>query len=107
MSTGFNALYVDDIRTCPEDTDEYRWTTARTGWEALVKLELIDFELVSLDHDIASFIGNKEITGADIAMWLATRNHNGLYVPPKIEIHSANPVGCENIEAIVKRYLTK
>jgi len=101
----FNALFVDDLRDQPEDNDQYTWTTARTAWEALVKLELIEFDLVSLDHDLASFLGYKEIKGSDIALWLADRKQQGLYVPPKVEIHSANPVGCENMQATIDRYL--
>lgn len=105
-STSFNALFVDDIRDVPEDDENYKWTCARTAWEALVKMELIEFELISLDHDLASFVGNKELTGADIALWLASRKNDGDYVPPKILIHSANPVGCENMKATIDRYLT-
>lgn len=104
---GFNALFVDDVRDMPEDCEQYTWTIARTAWEALIKLELIEFEVLSLDHDLASFVGNKELTGADIAVWLAKRSHDGKYVPPDIRIHSANPVGAKNIDEIVRRYLTK
>jgi len=102
----FNALWVDDLRDVPEDTEELRWTCARTAWEALVKLELIEFDIVSLDHDIASFLGYKEITGYDIAVWLADRKESGNYVPPDVRIHSANPVGVQNIQSVIDRYLS-
>jgi len=103
--TQFNCLYVDDLRPIPEDDETHRWTIARTAWEALVKLELIEFDVVSLDHDIASFLGYKELTGYDIAVWLADRKQSGLYVPPTVKVHSANPVGVENIESVINRYL--
>ena len=103
MMANFTKLYVDDVRPLPEGDE---WTSARSAWEALVKLELIQFEVVSLDHDLASFVGNREITGYDIALWLAERKHNGLYVPPLVIVHSANPVGRQNVQAIIDRYLT-
>lgn len=101
----FNALWVDDVRDIPEDTDTIRWTCARTAWEALVKLELIDFDIVSLDHDLASFLGYKELTGYDIAVWMADRKQEGGYVPPDVRVHSANPVGVANILGVIDRYL--
>ena len=105
IPNSFNALWVDDVRDVPEDTDELSWTCARTAWEALVKLELIDFDVVSLDHDLASFLGYKELTGYDIAVWLAERKQQGKHVPPDVRVHSANPVGVKNILGVIDRYL--
>lgn len=102
----FKGLWVDDERPIPADLIANEWSCARSAWEAITKLELIEFEMVSLDHDIASFVGNKEITGYDVALWLAERRHNGLYVPPFVYVHSANPVGHENIQAVIDRYLS-
>ena len=102
----YNALFIDDVRDMPEDTEQYKWTLARDGIEGLFKLSIIEFDLVSLDHDLATFLGYKEITGYDIAVWLADRKQSGLYVPPKVICHSANPVGIDNIEGVIKRYLT-
>jgi hypothetical protein len=78
---------------------------ARSYKEAIDFLDSEQFDEVSLDHDIASFVGGREKTGYDIAMWLAERKNNGLYVPPIVRCHSANPVGRANIEAVVTRYL--
>ena len=103
--SGFTKLYVDDLRDLPESYGS-EWTIARSFHEAIFKLEILEFEELSLDHDIASFYGSREMTGYDIALWLAQRKHDGLYVPPKIYVHSANPVGIENIESVIKRYLT-
>ncbi len=101
----FNALWIDDLRPVPEDTDEYIWTTARSFHEAVTKLELIEFDLVSFDHDIASFYGHKEMTGYDIALWLAGRKNDGHTIPSDYQIHSANPVGRNNIQSVIDRYL--
>lgn len=104
--SGLTKLWIDDIRPIPPNLLETgEWQCSRTAWEALTKLDLINFEEVSLDHDLASFIGNKEITGNDILVWLIQRKMDGKYVPPVIRIHSANPVGVQNMESLIKRYL--
>jgi len=100
------ALYVDDLRDLPENTDEYTWELSRDGFDAIYKLTHNEYDLVSLDHDIATFLGYKEITGYDIAIWLSHRKNEGLYIPPVITCHSANCVGIENIESVIARYLT-
>jgi hypothetical protein len=103
MST-FKGLYVDDVRDLPDDLAAAGWTLARSAWEALVKLELIEFEEVSLDHDLASFVGNKELTGDDILLWLVQRKLDGLYVPEKIYVHSANVVAVPKMQDTIDRY---
>lgn len=100
MKNDFTKLFVDDTRETPEG-----WDRAYTAWEALFKLELLQYQEVSLDHDLASFLGYREITGYDIAVWLADRKQNGKYVPPVIKVHSANTPGHENIQAVIDRYL--
>jgi len=103
---GYTKLYVDDVRPLPDEYDkEGCWQKSTTVWEAITKLELLEFEVVSLDHDLACFIGNKELTGYDICLWLAERKNEGLYVPPIIIVHSANPVGFANMTAVINRYL--
>lgn len=102
----FNALWIDDVRHQPENCDKYIWTRARSFHEAVTKLELLDFDHVSFDHDLASFYGSKEMTGYDIALWLAERKINtDEYIPSSYAIHSANPVGRDNIKSVIQRYL--
>lgn len=100
MKNEFTKLFVDDERETPAG-----WDRAYNVWEALFKLDILEYQEVSLDHDLASFIGNKELTGLDIALWLAERKENGEYVPPIVKVHSANPPGHENIQAVIDRYL--
>lgn len=100
----FKGLWVDDIRPLPSDLQSQGWTCAKSAWEALVKLELIEFESVSLDHDLSSFVGNKEINGNDILVWLIDRKVNGLYVPKYVMCHSANPEGIRKMREDIKRY---
>ena len=92
-------LYVDDLRPCPTG-----WIVARNFHEAINLLSNFQFVEVSLDHDIASFYGNKEMTGRDILNWLIARKLDGHYTPPIVRVHSANPVGCETMDQDIKRY---
>lgn len=99
-------LWVDDERPQPEHS-ERTWMAATSFHRAIVLLEKHDFDEVSLDHDIASFYGNKEMTGYDIVMWLVQRKVDGMYhVPPVIKVHTANPVGRDNMQATIDRYLS-
>ncbi len=99
-------LYVDDIRDRPSWCVG-EWETARNYEEAIIMLSTREYDELSLDHDIASFREDgREMTGYDIALYLVQRKYDGLYVPPKIYCHSANPVGVKNILGVVERYLS-
>ena len=101
--SGFTALWVDDVRPIPSDYGS-EWCSARNAYEALLKLEIIEFQIVSLDHDLATFVGNKELTGYDILIWLVERKISGKYVPEVIRVHSANPVGRDRMNAVIQQY---
>lgn len=102
----FSGLWIDDVRPVPNGLAEQGWTCARSGWEALLKLELLEFEEVSFDHDLASFVGNKEINGYDILLWLVQRKLDGHYVPSKVYVHSANCVGVPKMQDLIDKYLS-
>lgn len=101
-------LFVDDIRDAPADNDAVRWVVARTFHFAICLLEATPFDIVSLDHDLGCFYGNKELTGRDILNWLIMLKETGADtiwpLPTDIRVHSANPVGCDTMEADIKRY---
>lgn len=101
----FHGLWVDDERELRDDLVEKGWTSANSFHQAITKLELIEFAVVSLDHDLGSFYGYTELTGYHIVQWLVQRKMDGLYVPKTILVHSANPVGRKNMEETIKRYL--
>jgi hypothetical protein len=49
----------------------------------------------SFDHDLGE---ENSLTGYDIASWIEERTHtDDSYDPPRILIHTANPVGRENL----------
>ena len=99
----YTSLWVDDTRPIPSDCGP-EWTSARTAYEALLKLELLQFESVSLDHDLATFVGNVELTGYDILMWLVERKMRGEYVPPNVKVHCANPVGRQKMQQVISQH---
>ena len=102
----YNALWIDDVRPQPDDDDVFVWANARSFHEAIVKLELLDIDHVSFDHDLASFYGDREMTGYDIAMWLAAQQEQGETIPTSFDVHSQNPVGVQRIQGVIDRYLT-
>ena len=104
LAPHFNKLYVDDVRPVTDEMTNDGWALASTAWEALVLLEHNNFHIVSLDHDIASFVGNRELTGYDVLQWLIHRKVNGLYVPPIVKVHSANPAGWKKMQEDIDNY---
>lgn len=100
----FKRLWVDDERPLPQNYSKDEWTVARSFHEAIVKLELMEFDEVSLDHDLASFYGYTEMTGYHIVQWLVRRKMDGKHVPAVVNVHSANPVGVRNMMSLIERY---
>lgn len=104
--SGFTKLWIDDVRPIPKKyLEEGCWCWARNAYEALLKLELLEFEEISVDHDLATFVGNKELNGYDIICWLVQRKHDKKFVPPVILVHSANIVGAHKMQEMIDHYL--
>ena len=83
-------LWVDDERQAPEGwviADNYRFAIAALGTR--------DVTSISLDHDLG---GTK--TGYDICKYMADNN----IWPHNIYIHTANPVGRDNMIQFLRRY---
>lgn len=98
-------LFVDDERPLP-NTPTIDWDLARTYDDAIAKLDTTRYDIVSLDHDLGCFNADgREMTGYDVALYLADRRHNGHPVPDIVKCHSANPAGRQRIEGVIARYL--
>ena len=97
-------IWVDDIRTPPDDT--WWWCkssqeTIRTltnakiavakGWVG--KDEAVT--IMSLDHDLGG-----EDTTRYVVLWCC----NNDFWPVEVVVHSANPVGVEWLEGMIERY---
>ena len=111
-------LFVDDVRPAPKG-----WYLARTVTEAIRLLDLYEWEVVSLDHDIFTEckIGEETITlmkdrvpfnahkskedYTAVARFMATQvlasRTNKI---PKVRIHTANPIGYERLKNILCNY---
>jgi len=90
-------LFVDDIRTPPDDS----WTLVRTVTEAIRAIARFDFEEISLDHDISHevSIGNHVSrpfpcgeTYAAVAYYIALKYQGYSATHPKITLHTSNEV---------------
>jgi hypothetical protein len=95
--TGMYKLYLDDERF-PKLSDD--WTIVR-NFEKFKKT-ILDSGLpsgISFDHDL----GENEPTGYDCLKWMVYEMQYDLR-NVDINVHSANPVGRDNIEGLVKSW---
>lgn len=95
-------LFVDDERFPVDNT----WDIARTFHEAIYLLERHEYTEISLDHDLACFYGNREMTGQDILNWLIARKMSDLHVPLFVHVHSQNPVGRDRMQEDIDRHFS-
>jgi hypothetical protein len=93
-------LYLDDIRNPKSDG----WTVVRNYEEFVQYIDQNGLpDEISFDHDL----GEDVKTGYDCAKWLCEYCWmNGIPIPP-YNVHSANPVGRDNIIGTLKSYEKK
>lgn len=89
-------LWIDDVRTPPEG---YFW--CKSVWQARTVIEetetlKIPIELIDIDHDAGDFVEE----GGDYIELLNWLERTGRSYP--IRIHSMNPVGVQNMRAIIQ-----
>jgi hypothetical protein len=70
--------------------------TARTYHEACMHLAENQYEMIFFDHDLGD-----GPNGKDVALHIAEKS----YGPFEYYVHSANPVGRENIDCFLKQYM--
>jgi len=103
-------IFLDDLR----DPYYVNWT-----WdECIVIRNFLDFkkyierngcpDIISFDHDLGKFEGQDEKTGYDCAKLLVDMDLNNLINITNLsfQVHSANPVGKQNIEGLLVRYIS-
>ena len=99
-------MFLDDIRVPKNDYD----VIVRSFEEAInfVKENGIP-NFISFDHDLGcDEIGNILKSGYDFAKWLVDMDIENIYKFPDnftFDIHSANPIGKNNIKSILNNYL--
>lgn len=103
-------LFVDDIRNAPDET----WKVARTITDAISAIDIFDFEVISLDHDIS----HQVVVGAisrpypcnevftPVAMFIKEKYANTIMPQrkPKIIIHTSNPAGAMRMAGVLKDF---
>lgn len=93
-------LFIDDERNPPSR----KWEVARSLEAVVWYLDNIGTPLyISFDHDL----GDSVPTGYDIAHLLIERSLDGkidLTKVKQINVHSANPVGAQNIHGLFASY---
>jgi hypothetical protein len=87
-------VYVDDIRN-PKNNNLY---IIRHYQDCIDLLTTDKIDFISLDHDLG-----EEKTGYDIVKFIVKE---GIKIP-HINIHSANPVGRDNMKQLIERYFPK
>lgn len=120
-------LFLDDVRTLdmvwpdwskPIGFPSLEWVVVRSYTEAIALMKnrgCPDF--MSFDHDLEldHYTGYKAgvngFTGMDVARWMVERDldSQGDFIPPSFGfyVHSANPVGAENIRMLLDQYLNQ
>jgi len=88
-------LWLDDVRNAPDST----WVIIRTVENAWDIIRSCRVALISLDHDL----GENQPTGYDLCNMIEEAVYkNELNYVPEMVIHSANPVGRQNMQRAIE-----
>ena len=88
-------LWIDDVRPAPNDT--YFWIVSVEQAKMLIEHFEKDIELIDIDHDAGDYF----CYGGDYIKLLDWLEATGRNYP--IRIHSMNPVGVQNMRAIIEK----
>jgi hypothetical protein len=109
-------LFLDDerfpqtaITLVTENVDLYKdnndWVIVRNYNEFVDMVNEMGMpNMVSFDHDLADINNDKEKTGFDAAKWLVDYCMDNDVKLPNYQVHSANPVGKENIKSYLENF---
>lgn len=95
-------IWVDDIRTAP---DGFIWCKSTNEALCLIVDNIEDVEFIDLDHDMGDTFGDDAI---DILNELERKSRFSEEFAEsvkkiKFRLHSANPVGVQNMRAIIRK----
>lgn len=99
-------IWVDDIRTPPDDSWQWCKTSADAIQELIVSKMMRDgklggfcsmgfITLMSLDHDLGG-----DDTTRPVVLWMCEND----FWPVEVRVHSANPPGVFWLESMIERY---
>lgn len=88
-------IFLDDVRNAPN----LDWVTVRNYDDCITILSCCwsFIKEISFDHDLG-----EDRTGYDVAKWIEEHCHMNACKCPTWRVHSANPVGRQNIEMAMK-----
>lgn len=93
-------IWIDDVREAPEG---YLWCkSTRDALRKIVLEHLNEVELIDLDHDAGDYAKDGgDYIGVLKELERLHRRHNLDFSYIKFRLHSANPVGVQNMRAII------
>jgi hypothetical protein len=94
-------LWVDDVREPPDDS----WVWVKNYIDAILQIALQDFEVISLDHDLACYYDGKEYTGYAVLLFMVYMKEARGYKFVNVKVHSMNPVGRQKMIETIEKYL--
>lgn len=89
-------IWLDDVRPMPDGYDYH----AKTAGMAIAMLQSLKVVEISLDHDLGDDEGVG--SGYDVACWIEKAAFHGAIPPLVMHVHSANPVGVQNMMKALK-----
>lgn len=92
----FRVLSVNDAKQIIKIAERRRAVGDKFFWEGIIKHQL-PLELIDIDHDAGDYVAD----GGDYIKLLDWLEATGRNYP--IRIHSQNPVGIQNMRAIIER----
>jgi len=103
------SLYLDDIRSPGTKPPVGKWVIARSNFEFLMALKEYGVPVyISFDHDLGEHEDAIDIVKSFISLdQTHIEKYNEAIIPLEFSfnVHSANPVGAKNIEALLSNYL--
>ena len=87
-------MWLDDERPMPAGFDLH----VRTAKEAIEAIKSGRVSEISLDHDLG---GEENGTGYEVAKFIEEAAFQGALAPMRLVVHSANPVGANNIRRCI------
>ena len=86
-------VFLDDERVAPDGWMQVRWPE-----EVIALLQEGGVTHLSLDHDLGD---DQHGTGYDVLLWIEEAVVLQKFVPPEINIHTANPAARQRMRAAV------
>lgn len=91
-------VYLDDERATPDG-----WTRVYWPNEAIALLKTGEVTEISLDHDLGD---DNRGTGYDVILWIEVQVVTKNFLPPKMQVHSANSSARQKMELGISNILS-